>query len=145
MSIKFRQNDFQEVHYCCVFVNQTSGFEFRNYKQVKIEEFHGKGITIILPTNTCNVGHNLMLLFFKGRNPKVPKVLPEQGEGKGIHYSAIGKVKIKSPLEKNQEFCTAKIDFNQFDKYGWQELLDEYREKQEEVTSTFSRIQINEK
>jgi hypothetical protein len=144
MSIVFRKSDFQEVHFCCVFVNQTSGMEFRNYKQVKIEEFHDKGITIILPTNTCNVGHNLMLLFIKGRNPKIPKKLPEQGEGKGIHYSAIGKVKEKNPVEKKPKFCTVFIDYNQFDKHGWQELLDEYREKQEEVTSTFCRIKIHE-
>lgn len=144
MSIKFRKSDFEELCYNCVFINQTSGSDFRNYNKVKVEEFLDKGVRLIIPTNTCNISHSLMILFFEGNRPKIPKQLPKQGEGKGVYYSAIGKVVDKYIIEGKPEFSTITLNFIQFDKYGWQDLLDQYRDKQEEVTSTFNRIQINE-
>jgi hypothetical protein len=144
MSINFRKSDFQQIEYSYIFVNQTSGMECREYKKIKVEEFYDKGMTLIVPTKTCNVKHNILIIIFKGRKPRIPKVLPNEGSGKGIHFSAIGKIESKKQCENDKDLSTIKLKFVQFDKFGWQDILEEYKEKQEDITKTFKCIQVNE-
>ncbi|MBT4790741.1 MAG: hypothetical protein HON90_04155 [Halobacteriovoraceae bacterium] len=144
MGITFRRSDFEQVYFSFIFVNQTSGIECKNYKKIKVEEFLDDGIIMVVPTNSCNVRHNLMVLVFKGSKPRLPKIIPAEGRGKGIRFSAIGKVENKEINEKDTTLSSIKLKFVQFDKFGWQDFVDIYREKQEEITSTFIKLKINE-
>jgi hypothetical protein len=144
MSLCFNKSDFQQIQYSYIFVNQTSGTEFRNYKEIKVEELFEKGLVLIVPTSSCNISHNLLLMMFKGRKVKVPKRLPADGQGKGIYYSAIGKIQSKTLCEKDEKYSIIKLSFVQYDKYRWDDILVEYKEKQKEISNLMKSMQINE-
>lgn len=140
----FKKSDFEQVYYSFIFVNQTSGTEFVEHKRIRIEEIWTNGIKLIVPTNTCNLNHSLMLLFFKGHNPKIPKKIPNEGIGKGIHFSAIGKITNKDICELDNKYSIISLNFIQFDKYGWEDIIEEYSNKQEEINNTFKKMQFYE-
>ena len=143
MALKFNQSDFEEVFYSCVVLNQTSQIDCLKYKKIKIEEFLNTGIRLLVPTKICQKGHILMLVFFKGRKPRIPKKMPISGEGKGIRYSAIGKVMDKAESQFYEGRSRIEINFTQFDKHGWTEFLGEYTERQESINNLFSQISLN--
>jgi hypothetical protein len=144
MSITFNKSDFEQVEFSYIFVNQTSGTEFRDYKEVRAEELFDKAITLVVPTNSCNISHNLLLMFFKGNNVKIPKRLPSDGQGKGIYYSVIGKIVSKEPTDMDKNYSVIKINFVQYDKYRWDDILLAYTDKQKELSNLVKSVQVNE-
>jgi hypothetical protein len=144
MGITFKKNDFEQLDFKYLLINQTSGTEFTNYKQVWIEHFDEKAFTLVVPKKSCNIGHTLMVMFLKGRKPTIPKKIPQNGQGKGITYSLLGKVKGKLDYESNKDLSIVELQFTQFDKDGWSDFIDKYKEKQEEITGTLEQMQVYE-
>lgn len=144
MKIEFRESDFKEFHYSYIFTNETSGTEFIDYQNIIPQDITSTGITLKVLTNSCNTGHNLMIMLFRGHNPILPKRIPKDGRGKGICFSAIAKVLSKTPQESNGEFSFVELRFTQFDKYGWEDIVEEYKDAQEAVSNLMKKIKVNE-
>ncbi len=144
MAINFKKEDFEQLDYKYIMINQTSGTEYRNYNHIWIENFSDNGMTIVLPKASCNLGHNLMLMFLKGRKPRIPAKLSTDGMGKGIIYSLMGKVKTKRDKENNTNLSIVELQFSQFDKDGWNRFIGKYEEKQEDITQTLEHIKAYE-
>ena len=144
MGITFKKSDFEQLDFKYILVNQTSGTEFTNYNQVWVENFNDKGFSLVVPRNSCNIGHNLMVMFMEGRKPKIPKQIPISGQGKGIVYSLLGKVKQKVDYETKQNLAIVEMQFTQYDKDGWSEFIDKYKEKQKEISKALENMQVYE-
>jgi len=137
MGITLDKSDFDELHYSLIFMNQTSGTEFKEYKKIIIEELLDNGLIFIVPTNTCNASHNLTIFFYKDENPKIPKKISAEGKNKGVVFTANGKITSKTTNEDNKDFSTIEFKFGQYDKFGWEDLINEYNSKQEKIMELF--------
>ena len=143
MSIHFKKDDFKELVFSYIFVNQTSGTECRNYEIIQANDFAEEGIKITAPKTSCAVGHNLMLLIFEGQHPNIPKIIPKDGDIKGIFMVVIGKVEGKEDLA-NKDMCMIDFKFNQFDIELWEEIRKKYIEQQLKIDGLLDKIKINE-
>ena len=145
MTINFNKEHFKQISFNYIFVNQTSGIEFRNYKQVCVNEFHEKGVTFTAPKNTCAKGHNLLLIVLPGARPKVPKKIPIDGNVKGSVFETIGKVHEKTEHYTNPDLSIINLQFSQLDVYAWEEFLKKFKDKQEDITNLLKDIATNER
>ena len=140
MPIKFKKSEFENIKYSLVFVNQTSGTECKDISLLNLLQISDKGINFIVPTNSCQVNHNLMVCLFKGLKPKIPKSLTFEGKNKEIIFSAIGKVRLKEIKEENQALTEVYLESSQYDKKTWEMIIWELKDKQTSIRDLFRRL-----
>ncbi len=143
MTIKFNENDFDEIQLKLVMINLTSGTETKEYTKITLNELMIQGMSLTLPNNTCNIGHNLMFLFYEGARTKIPKFLPKNGEGKNIIFSVSGKVDKKTIDTDCKKTAHVDFRFTQFETGRWEGLLKRLEEKQIEILDVIGKIQFN--
>lgn len=142
MGIVLNKNELVEIYYSFILVNETSGLEFRNFRNIEFQEINSEGIKLLVPHNICQKGHTLLVMMLKGREPRIPKKLPKTGQGKGIHFSAVGKVMEKEEPDNDRSLIT--IRFTQFDKHSWQDLLKSFEQRKAEIKEALASIKIKD-
>lgn len=142
MTLKINPKDFRSQEFSLVIINETSGVENRDIHLYVLQEIFEQGIKIEIPNTICQRGHSLGVLFFIGKEPRIPKKIPPNREGKGIFFSAIGKVKSKEDYEGDKSLV--EIQFTQFDKHTWDHIFQTIREKREQITGHFELLRIKE-
>jgi len=133
MTINFRSSDFQELEYTYVFVNQTSGTDCIRPNDIKTQTFSHDGMTLRVPTNSCNINHLLMLLITEGKRTKYPKKIPLDGDIKNIFFNGIGKILSKDEDLNDNTFSYIRLKFTQFDQDDWDVFTEQYKTKQDEL------------
>lgn len=139
MDIKFDKEDFEVISYQCIFINETSGTECRDFASIEILEYFDDGINLIVPSNSCSQGHILLVIFFRDLHPNLPKNIPANGKINGSPFNAIGRIVSKKSLDNDdrKNMCEVEIKFTQFDTKLWMEMLNFYREKQTKINNLF--------
>lgn len=143
MSLKFDKKDFAQLTYRFVMINETSGTEERDVNTLRAQEIDKDSMRLQVPTKSCQPGHTVTILMFKGSNPKIPKKL--SSEGNDVFFSLVGKVKEKLSNEDEKETSIIVIKFTQYDNYRWDEIIREISERQSKVTDTIKKIKVNER
>ena len=144
MTIVFRKKDFEQLEFKLVFINLTSGTECKLYNQISVDEMTQESMLLKIPTNSCNVSHALMFLFYLGHNATIPQYISSEGKGKGVYFSVTGKVIAKSCDVSNADQDNIEFKFIQFDQDKWQDLINKFKEKQENINTTMNNIRRNE-
>ncbi len=135
MAINFRSSDFQELEYTYVFVNQTSGTDCILPGEITAQAFTKDGITLRVPTNSCNTNHLLMILVSEGKRTKYPKRIPLTGDINNLFFNGIGKIQTKDLDENDKKYSYVKIHFTQFDQEEWAIFTEQYSVKQDELAN----------
>lgn len=124
------KKDFYPFAYRLCFRNETSHTHFT--KTILIRELKLNGLTIEIPKNICQKGHNLTL-FFLGvdSDPKIK--LPDSGRVKEAVFEVMAKVENLEINVTDPTMSYVDLNFTQFDAAGWKNILNLYAENQEEL------------
>ena len=142
MTLKINASDFRSREYSLVIINETSGIENLDYKNYVLQEIETQGIKIEIPNTICQKGHTLGILFFLGKEPKLPKKIPANRQSKEIYFSAIGKVKNKIIYEDNDQITLVEIQFTQYDKHTWHSMVEDFKKRKEQIAGHFEKIRV---
>ena len=143
MALEFNKSDFENIIFSNIFVNQTSGTECKEPKKINLIEVSKVGITLRVPTKSCNVNHSLLVVFFEGDKPKIPKILANIEKNKDVVFSGIGKIKEKTVTE-NPDESEIKIEYSQFDKSRWGKIVLSLKTKQERMMELLDKMKVTE-
>ncbi|WP_417336016.1 hypothetical protein [Halobacteriovorax marinus] len=128
-------NQYQELNYGVVLRNDTSGISFLSAQFIRINELREDSVCICIPKNLCQVGHNLSLAFFKVTPKRIVKFpTPENQES----ITIIGKVIDQQVADEEKVYIEVK--FTQYKDNEWNTILNDYREKQEGITSVIEEV-----
>lgn len=118
-------------HKLCV-RNETSHTQFVKSEAISIKELKEDGLTLELPINVCQKGHNLTL-YFLDLDYKNKITLPISGHFKEALFEAMGKVERLEMNKINKDFVFIDLHFTQYDQIGWKKILMEYSKNQDEI------------
>ena len=97
---------------------------------ISIKELKENGLTLEVPLNTCQKGHNLTLFFLHLNLTSLSK-LPDSGPYKDAQFEAMVKVE---KVEKNKENTVfIDVNFTQYNIELWKNVLSQYQKNQEEI------------
>ena len=89
-------------------------------------------MTLEVPINICQKGHNLTL-FFLSSDTEITSMLPDFGHFKEAKFEAIAKVEKIEKNVSNENAVFIDVYFTQYDIGEWQKILNEYEKNQEEI------------
>jgi hypothetical protein len=112
--------------------NETSHTLITKSELISIKELKERGVTLEVPINVCQKGHNLTL-FFLQLNSETVGVLPDFGHLKEAVFEAMAKVETIEKNESKENSVFIDVQFTQFDFAGWTKLLNLYAKNQEDI------------
>jgi hypothetical protein len=123
---------FTQLGYKLLIRNETSHTLLTKPELISIKELKARGITLEVPINICQKGHNLTL-FFLNLDSELSSMLPDFGHFKEAKFEAIAKVEAIEKNENNEKLVFLDIHFTQYDIGEWQKILNEYEKNQEKI------------
>lgn len=99
---------------------------------ISIKELKEDGVSLELPINVCQKGHNLTL-YFLDLDYKNKIILPISGHFKEALFEAMGKVEKLEISKINKECVFIELHFTQYDQVKWKKILMEYSKNQDEI------------
>ncbi|MBC7537241.1 MAG: hypothetical protein H7281_00350 [Bacteriovorax sp.] len=112
--------------------NETSHTLITKSELISIKELKERGVTLEVPINVCQKGHNLTL-FFLQLNSNTVGVLPDFGHFKEAFFEAIVKVESIEKNESKENSVFIDVQFTQYDLGEWTKLLNLYAKNQEDI------------
>lgn len=114
--------------------NETSHTLLTKSEVIYVRELKDDGLTLELPINVCQKGHNLTLFFL---NPEtIPQTkLPDLGHYKEAQFEAMVKVE---KIEKNKDkesMVFIDVHFTQYDIDGWKKIINACVKNQDDINS----------
>lgn len=117
--------DFQSIDFELSIQNVTARTHFPKERVIKAIEFHEDGLVLDVPAKTCAKGHQLAIsITVTGARYKIPPLL---ATGHVVELVALSK-----------DSCSAKIKLDQFERSIWEDLLELYKNRQNEIDDFLS-------
>ncbi|MDD4975817.1 MAG: hypothetical protein PHY93_15775 [Bacteriovorax sp.] len=126
------KSSFTRLGYKLLIRNETSHTLLTKPELISIKELKERGVTLEVPINICQKGHNLTL-FFICLDAEMTSRLPDFGHFKDAKFEAIAKVETIERNQKNENTVFIDVYFTQYDIGEWQKILNEYEKNQEEI------------
>lgn len=126
------------INYNLCLRNETSNVFFHKSETIFIRELKDDGITLEIPKNICQKGHRLTLFFLNIETNK-KKSVPSTKSLKEALFEAIAKVESLEHCKVNKDVVFIDLQFSQFDKISWKNILKLYSKKQDEVNNLLNK------
>jgi hypothetical protein len=118
--------------------NENSHTTFSKPDLISIKEFKEDGLSLEIPINICQKGHNLTVFLINSDLEIIPAI-PDVGHIKEAKFEAVAKVvNFEKNMEHDNLICID-VQFTQYDTYSWKNILKEYKKYQEEITNILMR------
>lgn len=112
--------------------NETSHTLLSKAGLVLIKELKENGLTLEVPINICQKGHNLTL-FFLSLDSETTTILPDFGRLKEAEFEAMVKVEAIEKNESKENTVFIDVHFTQYDIETWKKILNDYMKNQEGI------------
>jgi hypothetical protein len=122
--------DITQLKHLVVFKNETSGTEVITLNTIRILDLREKGISLIVPENTCGEKHSLLIFLIELPVKKPIKSLQDVKKYND-RLEVIGKVASVNREDGEDGFWTVEIDFTQYEGTKWKYFIRSYVERQE--------------
>lgn len=133
-----KPKNFSRCEHYIYLRNETSSTSFAIPEKIKIIELLEKGLTLELPKNICQAGHNLTLFFVPNTKRDYKIKVPTLGHIKEAEFEIIGKIEKISAIENESEFISAHISFTQYNVKMWKKLLQKHSDNQNDINQLVS-------
>lgn len=137
----FKQSFTPFGHKICL-RNETSHVLFTKTETVFIKELRDDGLTLEIPINTCQKGHNLTLFFLSMETGK-KITLPHSGNFKEALFEVIAKVEKIESNSLNKEMVFVDLRFSQYDQIGWKKILNLYSKQQDQINDLLMKQHLH--
>lgn len=118
--------------------NETSHTSFVKTELILIKELRDDGITLELPVNVCQKGHNLTL-FFMSQEHENKIVLPISGHFKEALFEAMAKVEKLEDTTVKKGIVFVELHFTQYDIAEWRKIFKMYSQSQDEINELLTK------
>lgn len=122
-------NNFQGLHHKIIIRNETSHTQFIKPELIIIRELKENGLTLEMPLNVCQLGHNLMLFFLNFETDHKIQ-LPVTGRFKEAKLEALAKVEHLEINHDKEHVVFVELNFTQIDLELWKNFIKDYATNQ---------------
>ncbi|MDB9786493.1 hypothetical protein OAB57_00160 [Bacteriovoracaceae bacterium] len=141
LSSLINSDDFNEIVYSFLLVNNTSGTKILDPSIIQIVSVTSTGLELRLPLASCNQGHKITIYIFKEKifDKKVP--IPLMGKHKKLkRIEVMGKVlQITALPDKTQ--MIGLIELTQFEQKEWDQFLENFTVRQDAILDLIVKSQ----
>jgi hypothetical protein len=120
-------SDFRSLKLKITLMNTTTDTQAKkSEKQIRLVEVQNRGMTLEIPSRTCNEGHNLIIELVGTTHRK-----------KEFTFSCTAKVENLQPVQEGVDRID--VTFMQFDERAWEDFLYEFTQRQAQIFDFFER------
>lgn len=119
----FNPDDFQSIDLRVYLQNLATNDIVRDDGKISILEFGDRTLTLSLPRSMCESGQHFIM--------NVYRPVKSGSENLALFFSSTVKVEVLT--EHEEGMASAKLRLLQFDKKGWDNLLELFNSRQEEI------------
>ena len=128
------KNDLARLGFKLLIRNETSHTIITKSELILLKELRDDGLTLDVPINICQKGHNLTLFFLRFDSAPVSNV-PDFGTLKEAQFEALAKVEMIEKNETKDGSVFIDVQFTQYNIEGWKKVVNQYLKNQEEINS----------
>jgi hypothetical protein len=138
-----RVRDFTETSLWIAATNATTNLPISKDAKIELTEFSAKGMTLKLPPHSCSIGHFLSLKIRKMRHQLSDNNQAKKSQIEEIIVSAkVSEMELISEDidSENYQWKIITLQFYQFDEDAWKKLIEEYSERQRQLSSLLKNM-----
>ncbi len=135
----FSKNNFLHTGYDLIFENLSARTQLLDSKKIKIIDLGSHSLTIEVPLKVCSEGHQLQVIFFPKRSiPNFKQILKEAFLPDGFFSMTAKIISIQRFAQEGHQIAV--LELTHYSSDQWDEILDFYCEKQEDITRSLLKM-----